>query len=89
MGDRGGSERGWREWKERRASRQHKAPEEWFLIGMLGASLHGSVAYGCREAESRRVHLAAAQGSGRWRWLGSATEMSSPIGLEPVSILLF
>lgn len=31
----------------------------------------------------------AAQGSGRWRWLGSATEMSSPIGLKPVSTSLF
>lgn len=39
VGDRGGSERGWREWKEGRGSRQHEAPEEWFLIGMLGSFL--------------------------------------------------
>lgn len=37
MGDRGGSERGWREWKEGRGSRQQEAPEEGFLIGRLGS----------------------------------------------------
>ena len=31
----------------------------------------------------------ADQGLGRWRCLGSATEMFSPTGLEPVSTSLF
>lgn len=37
MGDRGGSKRGWKEWKEGRGSWQQEAPEEGFLIGRLGS----------------------------------------------------
>ena len=37
MGDRGGSKRGWKEWKEGRGAGQQEAPEEGFLIGRLGS----------------------------------------------------